>query len=764
MTLVTFLHVIIESGFAMFCLLAVLSIRMYDSEERKSTKAIIACLITNTVINIADAAAYVYRGDSTEIGYYMVRISNFAVFTGMFVLLAFGNRLLDSLLEERNAGADKRPFKAVLGICASGVALVTLSAFLRFFYSFDDQNFYHRGVLYPVIPVLAAAAVVILIIRTFNEKDSLPQKEYHALMCIWLLPVFGMAAQVLYYGISLANICNSLAVIIMTLVYIREIIDSISVRKSFILNGESVERISEELDGFLKGIGTERQNRIRVRFTVEEALLSIWQRFGDYNMVKVIASIRFGKPSIRIEHVGSAYNPFSKTKSSVEEWSRGLLASAGLSPTYSYTRGTNIMKIPMRRLSINPVIVVVFAIILGIISGSVALVTLSEVDAAFVNNGLLMPVYDLWNNMLNSVSAPAMLVIVMSTMLNTREVSEQGGSAGAITGRYFFISLVLGVITIVAAVLMSGHGFAYNGYSRDTLVEMIRGLFSIVPENILDPIKDFNTAQLIPMGIIFAYATMAVGQPAAGIATLIQQLNLVSMQLAQWIAVLMPVFTVFLTAQLVISHNAQLLTSLLVVIPFSFVVSVLVMIAVLMFVSKRFDAGPGVLLKKLWPAFILTLEAGLDSDSYALSEKICIKGFGIQKIYTQRVLPLGLVLYMPSSVIGMLSFVVFAAIYSGVEITPLWILEAIIFALILLVAAPPIPGVNLLSYVVIIGELGIGKEFVIAAMIFDILFNAFGSAANQMLLHLDMVLQAEHMGILNQSVLRSDNAAESITK
>jgi Na+/H+-dicarboxylate symporter len=188
------------------------------------------------------------------------------------------------------------------------------------------------------------------------------------------------------------------------------------------------------------------------------------------------------------------------------------------------------------------------------------------------------------------------------------------------------------------------------------------------------------------------------------------------------------------------------------------------MIAVLMFVSKRFDAGPGVLLKKLWPAFILTLEAGLDSDSYALSEKICIKGFGIQKIYTQRVLPLGLVLYMPSSVIGMLSFVVFAAIYSGVEITPLWILEAIIFALILLVAAPPIPGVNLLSYVVIIGELGIGKEFVIAAMIFDILFNAFGSAANQMLLHLDMILQAEHMGILNQSVLRSDNAAEQIAK
>ena len=283
-------------------------------------------------------------------------------------------------------------------------------------------------------------------------------------MCIWVLPVLGMAAQTLYYGISLSNICNSIAVIIMTVVFIREIIDEISVRKSFILNGESVERISEDLEVFLKGTGTERQNRIRIRFTVEEALLSIWQRFGDLNMVKVIASIRFGRPSIRIEHVGEAYNPFSKTKSSAEEWSRGLLSSAGISPTYSYSHGTNIMKIPMRRMSINPVIVVIFAIIFGIISGSVAMVALAEGDAQYVTEGLLMPVYDLWNNILYSVSAPAMLIIVMSTMLDTREVSEQGGNAGVITGRYFFISLVLGVITIIAAVLMSGHGFHSTGF------------------------------------------------------------------------------------------------------------------------------------------------------------------------------------------------------------------------------------------------------------------------------------------------------------
>jgi Na+/H+-dicarboxylate symporter len=162
---------------------------------------------------------------------------------------------------------------------------------------------------------------------------------------------------------------------------------------------------------------------------------------------------------------------------------------------------------------------------------------------------------------------------------------------------------------------------------------------------------------------------------------------------------------------------------------------------------------PGMLLKKVWPPFIRTIWTGHVSDSYALAEKICIKDLGIQKIYTQRVLPLGLVLYMPSSMVGMISFIMYSAFRSGISITPVWILTAIVFALILLVAAPPIPGVNLLSYVVIIGQLGIGKEYVLAAIIFDIIFDSIGAASNQLLLQLDMLLQAEHAGLLNHKTL-----------
>ena len=295
-------------------------------------------------------------------------------------------------------------------------------------------------------------------------------------------------------------------------------------------------------------------------------------------------------------------------------------------------------------------------------------------------------------------------------MLDTREVSEQGGNAGVITGRYFVISLAIGAFTVLSAVVITGRHMHFNIFSRYAAADLLKKLFSIIPENMLDPFKEFNTAQLILMGIIFAYAVMAVGQQAGGLVSLIHQLNLISTQLAQWIAQLMPLFTVFLSARLVLERNGHLLIGLARVIPFALIMSLFCMTTMILYTCRRMNVYPGTLLRKLKPSFIETLKTGQVAETYTLAEQCCCKQLGIQKIFTQRLLPMGLVLYMPVSMIGMIAFVMYASINSGGMITPMWIIKAIVFALILLVAAPPIPGVNLLSYVVIIGQLEIGRE------------------------------------------------------
>ena len=544
-----------------------------------------------------------------------------------------------------------------------------------------------------------------------------------------------------------------LITLVMLSAFIQEALALLSIKKNFILSGASIEAISAQLDDFLEKIGTERQNRIRIRFTVEEALINTWQRFGDPSMVKVTAGVRLGKPFIRIDHEGEAFNPFSKTGEMADDWSSRLLASAGLSPDYTYAHGNNTVKIGLSRMRINPAVTLLIAIFFGLMTGAIAMMVLNPQDTAFVTSEILVPVYDLWNRILYSVAAPAMLIIVMSTILDTREVSEQGGNSGRIVGRYFGVTFAVGLMPVALLYIVKRGAFSSETFTRDTVAELMQKFFSIVPENLLDPFRDFNTAQLILMGIVLAYAVMAVGQQANGLASFIHQLNMISTQLAQWIAGIMPFFTVFLTAQLVLERNAGLLTGMVTVIPFAAAVCLVFGAGILLYVCRVMGVKAGVLLKKLWPSFWLTFRTGQVDESYALAENCCRRDLGIQKILTQRLMPLGLVLYMPMSMIGMISFVLYAAGRSGIAITPVWMITAIVFALILLVAAPPIPGINLLSYVVIIGQLGLGKEYIIAAMIFDIIFNLFASAANQTMLQLDLILQADRVGLLNKKKL-----------
>ena len=76
-----------------------------------------------------------------------------------------------------------------------------------------------------------------------------------------------------------------------------------------------------------------------------------------------------------------------------------------------------------------------------------------------------------------------------------------------------------------------------------------------------------------------------------------------------------------------------------------------------------------------------------------------------------------------------------------------------IFAVVLFVATPPVPGANLLAYVVFFNWLDIPSEALMDAMIFDIVFGILAGAGNQLLLQFELILQAERIGILNKKVL-----------
>ncbi len=153
-----------------------------------------------------DRTAYIYSGDVSAMGYFMVRLSNFMVFLMTpTIVLTFGFCLVDAL----NNGEEIQivPKRLVIVGIAALVAmmLAVVSTFTDMYYYFDEYNVYHRGPLFLfsyIIPVLGPLIQYTVI---FQYRKRFSVFLYTAYTLYIFLPIVAGIVQIFAYGISIVN-------------------------------------------------------------------------------------------------------------------------------------------------------------------------------------------------------------------------------------------------------------------------------------------------------------------------------------------------------------------------------------------------------------------------------------------------------------------------------------------------------------------------------------------------------------------------------
>ena len=97
--------------------------------------------VSATLILVADHFAYMFRGDASDLGWWMVRISNFAVFAlNLFLLYAFNLYLMDLFTHEGGLTSAPRRLRAASWCVVVGLILLVVSQFTGLYYTFDSMN------------------------------------------------------------------------------------------------------------------------------------------------------------------------------------------------------------------------------------------------------------------------------------------------------------------------------------------------------------------------------------------------------------------------------------------------------------------------------------------------------------------------------------------------------------------------------------------------------------------------------------------------
>ena len=139
--------------------------------------------------------------------------------------------------------------------------------------------------------------------------------------------------------------------------------------ETFPLNAAGIDRFSGILEEQLTLRGVERENRIRIRLSLEESLLRMRDHFGEDGAFGLTVDRRLGRVQIRIEHEGDIFNPLSKTQAELEDWSGSLLTAVGISPLYSYAGGKNILRLNLTVGGVNSAVKILIAVAVGLAVG-----------------------------------------------------------------------------------------------------------------------------------------------------------------------------------------------------------------------------------------------------------------------------------------------------------------------------------------------------------------------------------------------------------
>ena len=184
--------------------------------------------LTTALLLICDRHAYLFRGDESTLGYWMVRITNFGVFfLTIFALFAFGLYLND--LYKEKTGEEKLPLRLrlVKWVALVGTVLLVISQFTGIYYTFDATNHYVRGpvfilcYVFPVIMQLLELSVIVQLQRRLSSR------MLAILVVFTILPFVASVVQIFTYGLSLTNIAMGITAVLLYIFALFDLNESI---------------------------------------------------------------------------------------------------------------------------------------------------------------------------------------------------------------------------------------------------------------------------------------------------------------------------------------------------------------------------------------------------------------------------------------------------------------------------------------------------------------------------------------------------------
>ena len=508
----------------------------------------------------------------------------------------------------------------------------------------------------------------------------------------------------------------------------------------------------------LEALGADHKDALRNRLSVEEVLL-YWQRQTGLNAhYTVELARRMGRVLLTLRCGGAPCDPLAPGEAEnealgSEALGRAMLENLGLSLVWQYRGGCNLLsctqKAGRRHSQLSQVL---FAAVLALALGGLGLLLPQGWRSALLDT-LLNPLFNTFLGLFSCIVGPMMFLSMVWGIVNIGDTRRLGVIGRKLLGRFLLISSAFGVFCMAAALVCFRPALSGLQSSQSVFQSIVEMVLDVVPGNIVEPFLAGNTLQILFMGAVVGVVMILLRDRLQALGQVVEQSNAVVQFILSAISALVPGFIFLSVLRLMLQGAlAQSAAGLLRVVALSGALSALEVVLETLSLMKA-GLSPLQAVRKRGPPFLIALTTASSAAAFPSMMHCCRKELGIDEKLTNFALPFGSVVFMPHAVNLFILVPLFAAQVYGVELSTGSLVLCVVNAVVLSVAAPPIPGGAISCYTLMFLQLGIPLEAISLAAAANVVLD-FTATAGQ--LH-DLLVQLTHgarrMGLLDQTAL-----------
>ena len=523
------------------------------------------------------------------------------------------------------------------------------------------------------------------------------------------------------------------------------------------LDRSAVDEISTAVQEYLNTNETDGRSILKIRFTIEEILLRIMQESNAPVHVSIGMGKRFGRYLFIVRYSGPQLNP---VESSGDEFSDTLLANMGVTPKWSYRKGTNTISLDLpykakRKAIVNVLIAAVLAVALGTLGRLLPAEARNQVDAA-----LLTPMIGAFLGLLRIFGSLMIAFTVCSGVLGIGDMTTLGTMGRSVLLRFLGHTVLICALAMAASFpFLSGSFLGEAQNQAANWSEISKIVFDIFPSNVIDPFRDNNSMQIIVIALFIGIGLLVISEQGSHLRELVTEGTTLTQHIVSFICRYVPFLVFIMLLKQILTGDSKTILTLWK--PFVLIVAtnIILGIAGIVWTSVRLQYPVKRLVSKVTEPVMIAFSTASSMSALAFSMETCEKKLGVESGMLRFVYPFGTVVFKPGSIVFLaVSSCFYTSIYH-VEVSVSWLIIALLTISILAVAMPPIPGAGTIIFTILFARLGIPAEALVLSTVLAMVTDYIDTGLSVLLLILEVARDALHLGRLEKDVLMADEKA-----